>query len=184
MTPSLRETKALRGASAPQAALVICIAGSGLAAFFPTYFRSVRLSQSSEAVEMLADMHRKTSVYFASEHEGQTHCLPTAAGPTPRVPHTEASVIDFAGDAESGHATWSALGVLPTEPLRFSYVFDPVSVGCRLQASDRSYLVSFRAEGDFDGDGEHSLFERRAGVDPRDHSLIPVGILYVQRRTE
>jgi hypothetical protein len=43
--------------------------------------------------------------------------------------------------------------------------------------------VTFRAEGDLDGDGERSLFERRArGTE--DGTLVPVGILYVRDRVE
>ena len=42
----------------------------------------------------------------------------------------------------------------------------------------------FRAEGDLDGDGERSIFERRAAADPDSGELVPIGILYVRDRVE
>ena len=80
--------------------------------------------------------------------------------------------------------TWTALGFAPSRPVRFSYVFEPTAHGCGLRSPEGTYLVTFRATGDLDGDGERSVFERRAAADPRTGELVPIGILYARDRVE
>jgi hypothetical protein len=57
----------------------------------------------------------------------------------------------------------------------------PESIGC----DTRSYgtVAVLRAEGDLDGDGARSLFERRINVD-RDHELVPGDVLLIHDRVE
>ncbi|MDQ3035274.1 MAG: hypothetical protein M3Y87_22915 [Myxococcota bacterium] len=177
-----------QGATMVQAALAVCVIGGVLAAFLPTFVRELRLSKVSEASEHLALMHARAAAYFAAEHataDGpQRHCLPPAAGPTPVAPRVEPVDVDWSDASTLEGETWTALGFAPERPVRFSYAFEPTTHGCGLRSPAGTYLVTFRAEGDLDGDGERSIFERRAAANPETGELEPLGILYVRDRVE
>lgn len=137
---------------------------------------------------MLQAMHVGASAYFATRQivDGteRRRCLPRRAGPAPQRPRPEAREVDFYDDATPDAPTWRVLAFRAERALRFSYSFEPVDEGCDLRAPERSYLVTYRAEGDLDGDGARSLFERRDGAAHDEDVLVPVGILYVRDRTE
>jgi hypothetical protein len=170
-----------------QAAVAVCIAGSLLAAFIPTFVRELRLSKVAEASRELERMHLSASAYFATPHvvDGVTmhRCLPDPAGPTPFEPRADAREEDFGADGLD-HDGWRALGYEPDGPVRYSYSFTPASTGCDLRSPDGTYLATYRAEGDLDGDGERSFFERRDRALEDEDLLEPTGILYVRDRTE
>lgn len=162
--------------------------GSILAVLVPAFLREVRLSKTSEAAEMLQQMHLGASAYFATREviDGveRRRCLPEAAGPTPARPRVEARTVDFFDDEALGASTWRVLSFRSERPLRFSYSFVPVESGCDLRTPERTYIVSYRAEGDLDGDGARSLFERRDATSSTEDVLEPVGILFVRDRVE
>ncbi len=137
---------------------------------------------------MLERMHLGASAYFATAHaiDGveRRRCLPSAAGPTPLRPRPSAHRVDFFDAEERGADTWRALEFESDRPLRFSYRFEPVAATCDLRSPDRTYLVTYRAEGDLDGDGVHSIFERRDAAANDEDRLVPIGILYVRDRQE
>jgi hypothetical protein len=56
--------------------------------------------------------------------------------------------------------------------------------GCGPRVDPPSPLLTIRAEGDLDGDGERSLIERSAVASPDQSQLIPFGVLRVDRRVE
>lgn len=176
------------GMTMVQAAFVVCVVGCVLAAFVPAFLRELRLSKISEASEHLALMHQRTAAYYAAERtiEGSTlrHCLPRSAGPTPAAPSVEPVEVDWSESESLDGQTWTALGFAPGRAVRYAYVFEAVTHGCDLRSPERTYLVTFRAEGDLDGDGERSIFERRAAADPETGELTPIGILYVRDRVE
>ncbi len=168
---------------------MICVAGVLLAICVPAFMRSVRASKVSEAAENLELLYQRSAAYYTATHaqdEGlaQTGCLPTTAGPTPRIPTEQAQEVDFQSEDVLGHDTWRALEFQPTLAVRFSYSFEPSSSGCGLRGSSDTYLLTMRAEGDLDGDGERSVFERRAAVDETQGTLIPFGIYYSRDRVE
>lgn len=170
-----------------QIALLVFVVGSAAAAFLPTFVRQLRLSKASEAAEHLALMHDRAAAYFATEHKTDggnlRRCLPGPAGPTPATPQQEPVLLTFA-DAPSGDGrVWSSLGFSPARSVRFSYTFEPTLHGCDLRGAPGTYLVTFRAQGDLDGDGERSMFERRATVN-EEGALEPIGLLYVRDRVE
>lgn len=170
-----------------QVAFGIAIGGSLVAAFVPQFLEELRLSKISEAAEQLGRMHGAAASYYAANHGTDAvpleRCLPSAAGPTPGEPSEEPVSVDFADPSTPDSSIWRSLGYVPLRPIRFRYAFDPVASGCDLRSPEGTYLVTFRAEGDLDGDGERSLFERRArGTE--DGELIPIGILYVRDRVE
>jgi type II secretory pathway pseudopilin PulG len=117
------------------------------------------------------------------ELEPRTRCLPPTAGPTPRMPTREPERVDFTHEDTPGHDTWRALGFQPPRPVRYSYTFEPTASGCGLRSPEGTYLLTLRAEGDLDGDGERSVFERRFRA-TEDGRLEPFGILYVRDRVE
>jgi hypothetical protein len=170
-----------------QAAVAVCISGCLLAAFLPTFFRQLRLSKVAEASRELERIHLAANAYFAAPHvvEGITleRCLPDPAGPTPAEPTVDAHTIEFTSEGID-HAGWRALGFEIAEPIRYSYSFTPSATGCDLRSPDGTYLLTYRAEGDLDGDGERALFERRDRARDDENLLEPTGILFVRDRTE
>jgi hypothetical protein len=182
-----RRREQRRGVTLLQAAVGTSIVGCLLAAFVPVFVRELRLSKVAEASRQLERMHVATSAYFATprtiDGEEQRRCLPAAAGPFPTEPTEDARVLDFQGEGLS-RAGFTAIGFTIEEPVRFSYSLTPTVSGCDLHSPEGTYLVSYRAVGDLDGDGERSLFERRDRALDAEDALEPVGILYVRERTE
>lgn len=170
-----------------QAAVATSLIGCLLAAFVPAFLRELRLSKVAEASRELERMHTSSAAYFATPHpaEGESlhRCLPVAAGPFPTEPTEDPRQLDFEGE-DLARAGFTAIGFTIDEPVRFSYSMTPTVSGCDLHSPEGTYVVTYRAEGDLDGDGERSLFERRDRALEGEDVLEPVGILYVRDRTE
>jgi hypothetical protein len=183
----VRARRRLEGLTIVEAAILVCIAGSVLAVFVPTFVSHLRTSKIAEASEQLGELHARAASYHAAvqrpaEGRRAVRCLPPAAGPAPAGPSEDPVTVDFAGAQTPGHATWRALAFQPQDPIRYRYTFVPSVEGCDLDAARRTSTI-FRAEGDLDADGVLSTFERRARVDARG-DLVPEGILYVEDRVE
>ena len=132
-------------------------------------------------------MHSAMAAYYASSQrvDGklQRMCLPESAGPTPPAPAVYPMQIDFAADEVAGHATWSALG-LGAAQVRYSYQVLVASPGCGPRENPNQTLVTFRAEGDLDGDGVRSSLERTATASDDQSALKPGTLLRVSQRVE
>jgi type II secretory pathway pseudopilin PulG len=166
-----------------EAGLVLCIVGVLLAVFVPTFVRRVRMNKISEASELLQDMSERATAYYATSWaDGKRFCLPQSAGPTPATPSVDSAIIDFTAEKHAGHQSWEALGFQPDRPVRYSYSYVPSDHGCNLVGDQASRSVSFRAEGDLDGDGVRSVFERRATIVGT--VLQPADSLRTHRRVE
>lgn len=166
-----------------ETALLLCLLGVVLAIFVPTFLRRVRTNKISEAPELLSELSHQTRAYYDTSWSSlDDHCLPPAAGPTPPTPTVDAREVDFHATEVAGHTTWEALGFQPDRPVRFSYRYLPSAHGCGLTGSGAIESVVFRAEGDLDGDGVRSTFERRATITPE--GFMPAEALLVHRRTE
>jgi type II secretory pathway pseudopilin PulG len=166
-----------------EAALLLCLIAVVLVVFVPTFMRQIRTNKISEAAELLQEMSRRASAYYDTTRPSlEPGCLPRAAGPTPSAPSEEPRAIDFFSPEAAGHATWEAIGFQPERPIRFSYSYTPGEHGCGLRGSTEDVSVVFRAEGDLDGDGVRSVFERRASAG-RD-GFTPGDALLVHQRTE
>ena len=180
--------RSTQGITLVEAAVLVCIVGALLAAFVPTFIREMRTSKISEASEALTEMHRGAATYFAARFDKPSgrrvgHCLPTAAGPAPARATVDPVEVSFAAEETPGATTWRALSFEPHGPTRYRYTFAPEASGCELRGQPGLPLLSVRAEGDLDGDGKHSLFERTATVD-EDGVLVPLGVLHVVDRVE
>ena len=128
-------------------------------------------------------MSARTAAYYATSwEEGRVHCLPPAAGPTPAVPSVDPVEVDFSSEETVGRDAWIALGFQPERPIRYRYEYAPDRDGCDLAMSEPATSITFRAEGDLDGDGVLSTFERKATID-RD-GFEPAEALHVDQRTE
>jgi type II secretory pathway pseudopilin PulG len=173
-----RRSKRQEGITIIEVAIVVCVVGVLLAVAVPAFLRELRVSKISEAPTELARLHDRTAAYYTARRRGPdrnlTECLPSPAGPTPRAPSLEPATADFSDP------TWTALDYAPERPVRFRYTFVPVGARCGLRGRD---LVTLRAEGDLDGDGKYSVFERVGGLDAQG-AFAPTGILYVFDRTE
>jgi len=171
-----------------ETAVLVCVVGVILAVFVPTFVRHIRTSKIAEASEQLASLHRSAASYWNARHtvaDGArlTHCIPAQAGPAPEHPAVDPIEVDFASEDTPGHETWEDLGFRPDQRVRYSYTFDPSKSGCELGATPGVPLLTIAAEGDLDGDGKLSRFERRADVS-NGGDLVPVGVLYVTDRVE
>jgi type II secretory pathway pseudopilin PulG len=166
-----------------EVALLLCLSGIVLAVFVPTFVRRVRTNKITEASELLQELSDRTAAYYATSWDtGKRHCLPPSAGPTPSAPTLESAEVDFFADDQAGHATWEALGFQPEHPVRYSYSYTPSQDGCDLIGGADLGSVSFRAEGDLDGDGVRSTFERRATLEA--DGFKPGDMLRIHQRTE
>lgn len=188
MLPRRRPRSRLAGLTVVEAAAVVCVVGIVLAVFIPTFVRELRTSKTSEAAEHLELLYRRSAAYFVTPfpHDGapaSMHCLPPTAGPTPRAPTADPQPVDFTSEDTPGHLTWAALAFQPSIDVRYSYSFEPAAAGCGLRSPEGTYLLTLRAEGDLDEDGERSVFERRVAASA-EGELEPFGILYVRDRAE
>lgn len=169
--------------------MAVAVTGLLLAVFVPVFLREVRTSKVSEASNVLAELHRRAAAYYAARHDypgastPHTRCLPPAAGPTPEMPSEDPVEVDFTSESVPGHETWAALDFSPDRPLRYRYTFLPVKEGCNLESENGRPILTLRAEGDLDGDGKLSLFERRS-VTTAEGALVPHGVLRIQNRIE
>lgn len=166
----------------------MCVVGVLLAVFVPTFVRELRTSKTSEAVDHLQTLAQRSAAYYEARHPREDApsvrgCLPDTAGPTPRTPTAEPELVRFANADTPGHATWAALEFEPGREVRYAYTFEPTASGCGLRSPEGSYLLTLRAEGDLDADGERSLFERRMSANA-EGELHSFGILYVRDRAE
>jgi type II secretory pathway pseudopilin PulG len=200
----LRKRKALRaarrrGITLIEAALVLSLTGVLAAAFVPTFLKQVHTSKLAEATQLLASLERHAALYYEHEHVVggvvRHGCLPASAGPFPLEPSLDPVSVDFHTDP-LGEATWRALGRNAPALLRYSYEVSVPEPGCSQRQTRPT--ITFRAHGDLDGDGNHSLLERtsvgEAGdeVEARGSSarerrhdrLVPQGPLRILARAE
>lgn len=154
-----------------EATLVLSIAGMVLAVAVPTFVEKLETSKAAEASQQLATLFRGSAAYFAVARptsDGKTaYCLPAAAGPAPLLPSPDPVIVDFTAADTPGLDTWRALEFAPKEPLRYRYTFLPRGPACMVDEPFPLPTLTLRAEGDLDGDGTFSRFERRARLRAR-----------------
>jgi Tfp pilus assembly protein PilE len=183
-----RDERRRAGLTLVEVALIVSILGVACAVAVPTFIRSVRTSKVAEASSELQRMQLRAVAYYSTPQpvgEGKRlRCLPNAAGPTPALPSTEPVEVQFSAPETPGAATWAALGYEPEGPVRYSYSFLPAMTGCaqRSPVASDGPVLTLRAEGDLDGDGLLSRFERRS--QDLDGELVPDPLLIMRDRIE
>jgi len=169
-----------------ETSLLLAIVGVLLAVAIPTFMKKVRVSRISEAGEQLDRMYVGILAYHGSlqrpDAGPRMGCFPPAAGPTPAVPTPAGVELDFGAEGVPGAETWRALEFSPRGVVRYSYSFLPAQEGCEVPDPVPPVIVRWRAQGDLDGDGELSTFERSASLD--EGRLVPEPLLTAHRRTE
>lgn len=177
------------GLTLVEVTLIFCVVGIVLAVSIPTFINTVRTSKIAEASLQLNALYQATAAYYESggdtspRRRVQMRCLPVSAGPTPEKPSSSPIKVDFTAESVAGYDTWRALNFNPPEPICYRYTFIAARSGCGLDNPVEGPLVTLRAEGDMDEDGEYSVFERSASVD-KQGALVPEPILSVRDRTE
>lgn len=170
------------GVTPIQTAAMIALAGSLVAVAVPTFLRTVRRSKMAEASTELGRLHDRVAAYYAAVHEGgRRQCVPGPAGPTPEAPSVDPVDVAFRDGDGTDPNTWKALDYQPLGPVRFSYSFVPEHADCDRKAT--GVVAVLRAEGDLDGDGNRSLFERRVIVD-RETGAVRGDVLMMRDRVE
>ncbi len=205
-----RRSRTRTGLTLVETALIVSLVGVLLAIAVPTFVRTVQTSKVAEASSMLETLYRESAVYYATERTppavsmiakaeaatppspanhtpattpAHVFCLPDPAGPAPAKPSPKAVSLDFQADTTPGVATWRALGFTTEEPIRFSYSYLPAIAGCRIPSPAPVPSLLLRAEGDLDGDGVYSEFERTARI-TTPGELVPDPVLHVVDRVE
>ncbi|MEY4580222.1 MAG: hypothetical protein RL701_4925 [Pseudomonadota bacterium] len=176
-----------QGLSLVEVAVVLSVIGMLLAVALPTLSRTVQPSKLAEAREQLETLYGAAADYYAEPRavagHVAAHCLPPAVGPTPSTSAPDPVPADFAQAPSGAGAIWSALGFTPSTPLRFRYSFLPSAAGCSFEHGERPAWLILRAEGDLDGDGHYSQYERRAQILPGGE-LRAEPVLHIQDRVE
>lgn len=183
---SRRARRRRAGLTLVEVALLFGLVGVLVAVIVPTFFRALRVSKLAEATEQLEAMHRAVASYYSARRATETglriECLPDSAGPTPAHPSAEPVAVDFAAETAPGAEVWRAVGFRPSVPLRYRYTLLTAAPGCGKARGLSGPVVTFRAEGDLDGDGVLSRFERTA--EHRDGSLAAGKVALVHDRVE
>ena len=170
-----------------ETAALISLCGVLVAVFVPNFVRHLRFCKLVEASQLLDDLYRGTAAYYAVERtvagKPARGCLPESAGPTPTKPSPQPVHVDFAALDTVGRETWRELGQTEGQ-LRYSYEIDVAQPGCAPRGVPADPAVVFRASGDLDGDGVHSLLERSASLSHDQRALLPDIPLRITQRTE
>jgi type II secretory pathway pseudopilin PulG len=170
-----------------EAALVVSITGMVLAVAVPTFVHTLETSKAAEASSQLETLYRNAAAYYAVARPTTgpklAYCVPGAAGPAPLVASVNPVAVDFSAADMPGAATWKALDFAPKQPLRYRYSFLPHGASCLVDEPAQPSTITIRAEGDLDGDGTLSRFERRAQL--RAYGVLePDNMLHITERIE
>lgn len=166
---------------------LLSLSGVLAAAFVPSFVRHLRFSKIAEASQQLDDLYRSTAAYYGTDRQAADKlvrgCLPGNAGPTPAEPSGDPQYVDFSSIEVVGPDTWRALGQ-DTGLLRYSYQVAIAEPGCGPRTLPVYPAATFRAIGDLDADGHHSLLERSAAISADQRSLLPIIPLRIIDRVE
>jgi prepilin-type N-terminal cleavage/methylation domain-containing protein len=146
--------KRSRGFTLIELMIVVAITGILAAVAIPAYIRYTRRAMTSEPLLNLRRMYDGAASYYVSEHSDAVGTIlpkqmPPSAGPTP--PAVPAGVKHQPTPSEYDTPEWNCVEFAVRDPYRYQYTFQqlsPITSGMMI------------AQGDLDGDGLLSLFER------------------------
>ena len=171
--------------------IVVAIIGILAAVAIPAFVKYMRRSKTSEAEEMLAYIFRASTTYYTAERPARgtrtgisVQCLPDGMGggcaPAAIWANGDRDTQDFQDPATPGASTWIALDFQVGDPFYYQYCYDRAASACGVTDQD---AFTARAQGDLDGDGQTSIFERAAYANAAAEIEGSKGI-YVERETE
>lgn len=168
--------RARKGFTLIELMIVVAIIGILAAVAVPQFLKYVKRTKTSEAMNHIRKIYDGEMAYFDVDHVGRTGSRVSAqfvsAGPEPSaVPTGTRSAGDWSG------ASWVALKFAIDSPVLFRY--SAVASGTGIASS-----FTARAEGDLDGDGQTSLFERIASVNQSSGEMVGGAGIYQQSELE
>jgi prepilin-type N-terminal cleavage/methylation domain-containing protein len=147
-----------RGFTLIELLVTIAIMGLLAAVAVPAYVVNMRRAQSSEALFNIRKMYDGAVAYYLADHADAggaplPHAFPPTDGPTPaQIPRGTKVLVPAASWETPG---WTAMGFYIRDYQRYSYSF--TSTG-----SDAAAVATFIAQGDLNGNGVPSTFQRSA----------------------
>jgi type II secretory pathway pseudopilin PulG len=139
--------------------LMVIVAMLGILASvaIPAYIKYIRRSYTVEASLNLRRMYDGAVAYYVGEHSNSVGAIlsrqfPGTAGPTPAAPPSAIKYQPTPTDFDTPE--WNALDFAVRDPMRYSYSF--INTG----GTGSSAFGFMTAQGDLDGDGSYSLFQR------------------------
>lgn len=146
-----------RGFTLIELMIVVAIIGLLASVAIPSYIKYMRRSMTSEAAMNIRRMYDGAVTYYIAEHAdangvAQDRKFPADAGPTPAVIPAATRVV--VPQLQWSSAEWQQLDFMLSDPIRFSYSFDSNGL------TGNSAFAQMIAQGDLDGDGVPSLFQR------------------------
>lgn len=150
----------VRGFTLIELMIVVAIIGILAAVAIPSFIKYVRRSKTVEATMNIRKMYDGAVAYYVGEHADskgviENRQFPVKAGPTPELATlTGRGGLKYQSTLpEWKTGGWIALDFMVTDPQYFAYTFDSEGVFTDAKAK-------MIANGDLDGDGVYSWFER------------------------
>jgi type IV pilus assembly protein PilA len=160
MTKLLHKAKA--GFTLIELMIVVAILGILAAVAIPAFIRYIRRAKTTEAVDKLAYLYRMSGTYATGERVSRglaggsiSPQFPATQALTPATVPAGVRVTDAAGTWSTD--TWTALSFSMADPHYYSYGYTSSGTGTSAQFTSQ-------AQGDLDGNGATSTFERAGGL--------------------